>query len=162
MASPWGVTLGQLQTHKVGVLIDNLEAALNGQGKFIEPHRLYVELLRVLADAAVQSVTLITSRDRLCDSDVTVEHYLLPGLEVEVWQLFFSDRNIKIDCVALKEMHKVYGGNAKAMGILWGTMREDFDGDMAAYWLENSDDPLVETDLKNLVTKIIAFKAPSL
>ncbi|TAF58367.1 MAG: hypothetical protein EAZ60_03265 [Oscillatoriales cyanobacterium] len=143
---------GQLQTLKVGVLIDNLEAALDGQGKFIEPHRLYVELLRVLADAAVQSVTLITSRDRLCDSDVTVEHYLLPGLDVETWQQYFSDRNINIDAIALQEMHKVYGGNAKAMGILWGTMREDFDGDMAAYWLENSDDPLVETDLKNLVT----------
>ncbi|MCC3535000.1 MAG: tetratricopeptide repeat protein [Microcoleus sp. PH2017_25_DOB_D_A] len=152
----FGVTLGrlkrQLQTLKVGVLIDNLEAALDGQGKFIEPHRLYVELLRVLADAAVQSVTLITSRDRLCDSDVTVEHYLLPGLDVETWQQYFGDRNIKIDPVALQEMHKVYGGNAKAMGILWGTIREDFDGDMAAYWLENSDDPLVETDLKNLVT----------
>lgn len=152
----FGVTLGrlkrQLQTLKVGVLIDNLEAALDGQGKFIEPHRLYVELLRVLADAAVQSVTLITSRDRLCDSDVTVEHYLLPGLDAETWQQYFGDRNIKIDAIALQEMHKVYGGNAKAMGILWGTMREDFDGDMAAYWLENSDDPLVETDLKNLVT----------
>ena len=152
----FGVTLGrlkrQLQTLKVGVLIDNLEAALDGQGKFIEPHRLYVELLRVLADAAVQSVTLITSRDRLCDSDVTVEHYLLPGLDVETWQQYFGDRNINIDPIALQEMHKVYGGNAKAMGILWGTMREDFDGDMAAYWLENSDDPLVETDLKNLVT----------
>lgn len=152
----FGVTLGrlkrQLQTLKVGVLIDNLEAALDGQGKFIEPHRLYVELLRVLADAAVQSITLITSRDRLCDSDVTVEHYLLPGLDVETWQQYFGDRNINIDAIALQEMHKVYGGNAKAMGILWGTIREDFDGDMAAYWRENSDDPLVETDLKNLVT----------
>ncbi|MBE9122892.1 tetratricopeptide repeat protein [Tychonema sp. LEGE 07199] len=155
----FGVTLGrfkrQLQTCKVGVLIDNLEAALDGQGKFIEPHRLYVELLRVLADAAVQSVTLITSRDRLCDSDVTVEHYLLPGLEVEVWGQFFQGRNINIDDVALKEMHKVYGGNAKAMGIICGTIREDFDGDMAAYWLENSDVPLVETDLKNLVASQI-------
>jgi tetratricopeptide (TPR) repeat protein len=152
----FGVTLGrfkrQLQTGKVGVLIDNLEAALDGQGKFIEPHRLYVELLRVLADTTVQSVTLITSRDRLCDSDVTVEHYLLPGLDVEVWQQFLSGRNINIDDVALNEMHKVYGGNAKAMGIICGTIREDFDGDMAAYWLENGDDPLVETDLNNLVT----------
>lgn len=153
----FGVTLGrfkrQLQTGKVGVLIDNLEAALDGQGKFIEPHRRYVELLRVLADATVLSVTLITSRDRLCDSDVTVEHYLLPGLDVEVWGQFFSGRNINIDDVALKEMHKLYGGNAKAMGIICGTIREDFDSDMAAYWLENSDVPLVETDFKNLVTR---------
>lgn len=152
----FGVTLGrlkrQLQTLKVGVLIDNLEAALDGQGKFIEPHRSYVELLRVLADSTVQSLTLVTSRDRLCDSDVTVEHYLLPGLAEPVWQLFFSIRNIDIDDAALKAIHKAYGGNAKAMGIICGAIREDFDGDMAAYWLEHSDDPLVETDLKNLVT----------
>ncbi|MGL5062255.1 MAG: tetratricopeptide repeat protein [Microcoleus sp.] len=38
------------------------------------------------------------------------------------------------------------------MGIICGAIREDFDGDMEAYWLEHSDDPLVETDLKNLVT----------
>lgn len=152
----FGVTLGrlkrQLQNRKVGVLIDNLEAALDGQGKFIEAHRRYVELLRVLADSTVQSLTLVTSRDRLCDSDVTVEHYLLPGLEEPVWHLFFSSRNIDIDDTALKAIHKAYGGNAKAMGIICGAIREDFDGDMAAYWLEHKDDPLVETDLKNLVT----------
>ncbi|MGL5064932.1 MAG: tetratricopeptide repeat protein, partial [Microcoleus sp.] len=153
----FGVTLGrlkrQLQTLKVGVLIDNLEAALDGQGKFIEAHRRYVELLRVLADSTVQSLTLVTSRDRLCDSDVTVEHYLLPGLAEPVWHLFFSSRNIDIDDESLKAIHKAYGGNAKAMGIICGAIREDFDGDMEAYWLEHSDDPLVETDLKNLVTR---------
>ena len=58
----------QLQTRKIGVLIDNLEPAVDGQGRFIEPHRRYVELLRVLADANVLSVTLITSRDRLCET----------------------------------------------------------------------------------------------
>jgi hypothetical protein len=62
----FGVTLGrlkrQLQMRRVGVLIDNLEPALDGQGRFIEPHRRYVELLRVLGEYSVQSVTLITSR----------------------------------------------------------------------------------------------------
>ncbi|MEG4213429.1 NB-ARC domain-containing protein [Microcoleus sp. S13_B4] len=65
----------QLQTRKIGVLIDNLEPALDGQGRFIEPHGRYVELLRVLADANVLSVTLITSRDRLCEPDINVAHY---------------------------------------------------------------------------------------
>ena len=54
----FGITLGrlkrQLQIRRVGVLIDNLEPALDAQGRFIEPHRGYVELLRVLADASVQ------------------------------------------------------------------------------------------------------------
>lgn len=78
----FGVTLGRLKrklhTCRVGVLIDNLEPALDRQGRFIAKHRNYVEFLRVLADARVQSVTLITSRDRLCEPEVNVEHYRLP------------------------------------------------------------------------------------
>jgi len=142
----------QLQTRKIGVLIDNLEPALDGQGKFIEPHRRYVELLRVLADATVLSVTLITSRFRLCESDVTVDHYLLPGLDEPAWQQFFMNRHINIDISTLNAMHKAYAGNAKAMGILCGAILEDFDGDMVAYWRNNSGDLLVKADLENLVT----------
>ena len=142
----------QLQTRKIGVLIDNLEPALDGQGRFIEPHRRYVELLRVLADATVLSVTLITSRDRLCEPDVNVAHYSLPGLDEQAWQQFFMSRHINIDIPTLNAMNKAYGGNAKAMGILWGAIQEDFDRDMVGYWRENSVDPLVKTDLKNLVT----------
>lgn len=37
------------------------------------------------------------------------------------------------------------------MGILLGAVREDFESDFNAYWQENGCDPLVETDLKNLV-----------
>ncbi|MBW4492618.1 MAG: tetratricopeptide repeat protein [Oscillatoria princeps RMCB-10] len=152
----FGVTLGrlkrQLQTRRVGVLIDNLEPALDKQGRFIELHRRYLELLRVLADLTVQSVTLITSRERLCESSATVEHYRLPGLDEPAWQNFFSSRHINIDAPTLKAMHNVYGGNAKAMGILCGAIGEDFDGDMAAYWQENSSDPLIEKDLEDLVT----------
>jgi tetratricopeptide (TPR) repeat protein len=142
----------QLQTRKIGVLIDNLEPALDGQGRFIEPHRRYVELLRVLADTTVLSVTLITSRDRLCEPDVNVAHYSLPGLDEQAWQQFFMSRHINIDIPTLNAMNKAYGGNAKAMGILWGAIQEDFEGDMVGYWRENSVDPLVKTDLKNLVT----------
>ena len=37
-----------LRHQRVGILVDNLEPALDHQGRFIEPHRRYVELLRVL------------------------------------------------------------------------------------------------------------------
>jgi tetratricopeptide (TPR) repeat protein len=141
----------QLQSRKIGVFIDNLEPALDGKGQFIQPHRAYIELLRMLADPMVQSVTLITSRERLCEPDVTVEPYVLPGLDDHAWQQFFINRDINIDISTLKAMHKIYGGNAKAMGILCGAIREDFDGDMVAYWQENNTDPLAKTDLNNLV-----------
>ncbi len=141
----------QLQTRRVGILIDNLEPALDKQGRFIETHRKYVELLRVLTDSTVKSLTLITSREKLCESGIAVELYRLPALDEQAWQQFFS-RRIQVDITVLKAMHKAYGGNAKAMGILCGEIREEFAGDMGAYWHENESDLLVERDLEDLVT----------
>ncbi|NET11159.1 MAG: ATP-binding protein, partial [Symploca sp. SIO2B6] len=151
----FGVTLGRLKRHleqrRLGVLIDNLEPALDKDGRLIPAHRRYVELLRVLADHRGPSLTLMTSRDRLCESSVTVEHYRLPRLDYFAWQRFFHHRNIHPTATTLETVHHTYGGNAKAMGLLSGTVQEDFDGDLDAYWQENSSDPLLVMDLKNLV-----------
>ncbi|HEY9807087.1 MAG TPA: NB-ARC domain-containing protein, partial [Candidatus Obscuribacterales bacterium] len=50
----FGVNLGrlkrQLQTRRIGVLVDNLEPALDLQGRLLTAHRNYVELLRILTD----------------------------------------------------------------------------------------------------------------
>jgi len=151
----FGVTLGrlkrQLQTRRIGVLIDNLEPALDRQGRLIESHRSYVELFRILTDPKVQSVTLITSRDRLCEPSLNVEHYRLPGLELSAWQQYYSHRQVAIDSPTLQQMHQAYSGNAKVMGILCGTIQADFAGNAIAYWQENHADPLAVTDLKNLI-----------
>ncbi|OUL26712.1 tetratricopeptide repeat protein [Nostoc sp. 106C] len=155
----FGVTLGrlkrQLHNRRIGVLIDNLEPALDQQGRLIAEHRNYVELLRVLADARVQSVTLITSRDRLCEPGLNVDRYRLPGLDRGAWEEFFRHRGLTINSSTLQMMHRTYAGNAKAMGILCGSIQEDFDGDMALYWQENHADPLATTDLKNLAVSQI-------
>lgn len=151
--SDYGISLGrlkrQLHQRRIGILIDNLEPALDSEGRFIQPHRAYVELLRVLADARVQSVTLITSRDRCCEPDLAIEHYRLPRLDLTAWQTFFS-RSLSVNST-LDQMHRAYGGNAKAMGILCGAIREDFNGDMTAYWQEHQQDLLATRDLRNLV-----------
>ena len=65
--------------HRVGVLIDNLEPALDKDGKLIFPHRDYIELLRILADSQVQSTTIITSRDRLCSTSHSIHPNLKPN-----------------------------------------------------------------------------------
>lgn len=153
----------KLQAERIGVLIDNLEPALDSAGKFIEAHRRYVELLRVLSDPTVQSITLITSRERLREADVTVQHYSLRSLAVQAWEQFFQSRSIQIspllirgdggDHSALAALHNAYGGNAKAMDIISGAVLEDFSGDVEAYWQANQDDLFIERDLEDLVTK---------
>ena len=143
----------KLQAERIGILIDNLEPALDSAGKFIEAHRRYVELLRVLSDPTVQSLTLITSRERLREADVTVQHYPLRSLSVPAWTQFFQSRSINVETTALAALHNAYGGNAKAMDIIGGTVLEDFSGDVEAYWWANQDDLFIERDLEDLVAK---------
>lgn len=149
----FGVTLSRLKRclsqRRIGILIDNLEPALDRNGRLIDPHRNYIELLRILADARVQSTTIITSRDRLCEAEIDLEHYRLSGLDLAAWQRYFTAYQIKPDR-AIAKVHQTYGGNAKAMVMLCGIIREDYGG-LAQYWQENHHDPLIEIDLKNLV-----------
>jgi tetratricopeptide (TPR) repeat protein len=141
----------QDETRKIGILIDNIESALDKHGKFIESHRSYVELLKVLGAPGIKSVTLITSRERLRESDVDIQFYMLEGLDESAWRQFFRSRNLNPDSPALSEMCKAYGGNAKAMQIISGAILTDFVGDTNAYWRATKDDLLIERELENLV-----------
>ncbi len=171
--SEFGVTLSRLKQHlhqagQLGILIDNLEPALDGNGQFIAEHRHYVELLRALADAGVS--VIVTSRDRLCEPGIKVHHYRLPGLTLASWQQFFSagfsatgvlpsvlssetpsEKLSPASSEILEKMHRAYGGNAKAMEILCSSVVEDFEGDLSAYWQENGCDLLGPADLRNLI-----------
>jgi|GEM_PF-761524 len=143
----------KLKTQKIGVLIDNLELALDANGQLIEAHRRYVELLKVLAAPNLTSITFITSRHRLNEFDVDVEPYKLPGLDEQAWRQFFENHHITFspDSLALSHLHTDYGGNPKAMKILSHAIKEDYSGDLDAYWQANQGDLWVGGELENLV-----------
>ena len=133
----FGITLARLKKHlqnrQVGILIDNLEPALDKHGRFIQNHSLYLELFRVLADVTVQSFTIITSREHLFDDRVDIiYHYYLSELSVSTWQEFFAFHEVEVDISLLEEMHIKYGGNAKAMHVLVGSIKTDYQGDATA------------------------------
>ena len=98
----FGVTLDrlkrQLREQRVGILIDNLEPALDAQGRFWPQHSRYGDLMRVLGDPKGQTVTLLTSRDRLCEPGVSVHHYRLPGLSLNTWSQFFCRGGDRLQC----------------------------------------------------------------
>lgn len=141
----------RLQTTPIGILVDNLEPALDGHGRLIAPHRQYVDLLQTLADPSLQSFTLITSRDRLCESQISAPHYLLPGLSQSAWIDYCQYTPITLTPAIVSQLHQTYGGNAKAMEIVTSTIQVDFAGDMAAYWQQYQLSPLAHLDLANLV-----------
>ncbi len=141
----------QNQEKKICILIDNLESALDKNGRLIKSRRPYFYLLQTLADPSVNSLTLITSRERLCESGIDVNSYTLKGLDSQAWKQFFSSRKINSDSPVLSEMCKAYGGNAKAMKIISGAVITDFEKNIDAYWNSTKDDLLIERELENLV-----------
>ncbi|MEC4814328.1 MAG: tetratricopeptide repeat protein [Scytonema sp. PMC 1069.18] len=153
----FGINLDRLRrklrdrTRKIGIFIDNLETTLDENGKIIESRRPYVELLRVLGDSSNQSVTLITSRERLSESGVDIDCYPLKGLDELAWKQFFVSRYIYSPSTALSEMCNAFGGNAKAMQIISGAILSDYEGNTDNYWQENQNDLLIERELENLV-----------
>ena len=100
----------------------------------------------------MQSLTLITSRDRLHESDVSVWYYILQGLSVNAWQNILTAAVFKQILQLLIAMHNAYGGNAKAMEIIAGAIQVDYAGNVEQYWQMNQGDLLVDADLRDLIT----------
>ncbi len=141
----------QLTARKIGILIDNLEPALDRDGRIVAAHRNYIELLRILTDRQLPGITLITSRDRLCEVDLNLTHYRLSGLDLATWQTYFNYRQIITTALEIAPFHQAYGGNAKAMEIIAGNISADFDGDLQVYLRSTDKTPLVETGLQQLI-----------
>ncbi|HBE19988.1 MAG TPA: hypothetical protein DEG17_02480 [Cyanobacteria bacterium UBA11149] len=158
----FGISLDRLRqkltddSQKIGILIDNLEPALEN-GKFISEHRQYAEFLRMLTHPAVQSVTLITSRELLHEEGIFIDFYPLKELSAVAWNESLKNCHINTgydplnNTSSLCKMHQAYGGNAEAMFILSGAIKTDCEGDLEAYWQENYEDLLIHPTLENLV-----------
>ncbi|OKH17126.1 LuxR C-terminal-related transcriptional regulator [[Limnothrix rosea] IAM M-220] len=142
-----------LQSKKIGILIDNLEPALDATGKFIGEYRSYVELLRTLNHCSLKSYSIITSRELLNESSISSDVYKLKGLKLEAWQKYFEYQSLIFlkEGKSLMEMHKSFGGNAKAMDVFSGVIKEDCEGKLENYWNSNRNFLLLEPTLENLV-----------
>jgi tetratricopeptide (TPR) repeat protein len=145
----------KLKNEKIGILIDNLEPALNGSGQFIQEHRSYVELLRALADSSLQSLTLITSREKLNEEGIKIDLYRLSGLTLEAWKQYFDHQKItrSVEHNTLKEIRDAFDGNAEAMNVISKAIITDYNRDLESYWLDNKEDLLIEPTLNNLIKK---------
>ncbi len=145
----------------IGILIDNLESALDGHGCFAEPHRGYLDLLRLLADPSLPVITLITSREHLKESSVTPLRYHLSGLSIAVWHEYFQHHQIAITPTSLAEIWQACLGNPKAMEILKGVAISEFDGNLEAYWHSCGRNLLMNRTVEHLVQSQITAIATS-
>ena len=148
------------KSNPVGVLIDNLEPALDKDFRFRDSN--YDCLLRVLCDRNVCSFTLITSR--IAPSVQGINHqqfyeYKLKGLGLAAWQKYFRDCKNAETSEALSQMRNFYAGNPEAMAKLEGIIsdHDNFDGDIEAYWKKYKHTSLANPDLKHLTSVQIDY-----
>jgi hypothetical protein len=140
------------RANPIGVLIDNLEPALDENYRFREKLRGYDALVAVLGDRDVFSFTLITSRRSLITPRARVHEYSLEGLDITAWQQYFHDCENGADSEALLQMCVAYNGNAKVMDILHGAIKNRFDGNIGAYWSRYKDALLADSELETLIS----------
>jgi tetratricopeptide (TPR) repeat protein len=140
------------RANPIGVLIDNLEPALDENYRFREKLRGYDALLAVLGDRDVFSFTLITSRRSLIAPRAKVHEYSLEGLDITAWRQYFHDCENGADSEALVQMRDAYNGNAKVMDILHGAIKNRFDGNIGAYWNRYKDALLADSELETLIS----------
>ncbi len=140
------------RANPIGVLIDNLEPALDENYRFREKLRGYDALLAVLGDRDVCSFTLITSRRSLITPRARVHEYSLEGLDITAWRQYFHDCENGADSEALLQMRDAYNGNAKVMDILHGAIKNRFDGNIGAYWNRYKDALLADSELETLIS----------
>ncbi len=144
----------KLQSEAIGVLVDNLEPALDATGRLIPEHREYVELLRVLSDSSLKSFTLITSRERIGEN-LNIRFYPLQNLTVEAWRDYFRQKNLNHDSPVMVDMHRVYQGNALAMKVLRQRIALDlhYQGKIENYWEDHQTKEGVafEREIENLI-----------
>ena len=142
----------QNEKEKVGILIDNLETALDEKGKFKQKHLDYIELItRVLNHPTINAITLITCREQINEAKLSfIESYPLPELSEVAWREFFSIFEININTLTLSEIHKAYGGNALAMKVITHPIETYYGGSLQDYWLDNKQF-LLKGQIKDLI-----------
>ena len=140
------------RANPIGVLIDNLEPALDENYRFREKLRGYDALLTVLGDRDVCSFTLITSRRSLITPRAKVHEYSLEGLDITTWRQYFHGCENGTDSEALMQICVTYNGNAKVMDILYSAIKNRFDGNISAYWKRYKDALLADSELETLIS----------
>ncbi len=142
-------------TVSVAVLIDNFDVILDGRGRLRSDARTYLDLLRMLSENGSRTLTLITSREILQEGRVNLTLHSLQGLSEVAWKQAFSQHDIDIhsrqSTEALQEMWDACQGNATAMHILMGEVRDRYESDLESYWHDCDRNLLNDCKLQELV-----------
>jgi hypothetical protein len=129
-----------LRERRCLLVLDNFETLLE-PGERLAAYRNgcagFGRLLQLAADANHQSCLLVTSREMPAELEVLessrVRSLELHGLSVAEIQALLADKRLDGDSPAWIDLVDRYSGNALALKIVGETIRQVYDGDVAAF-----------------------------
>lgn len=136
-----------LRERRCLIIFDNLEAVMQAGeklGEYRPGYTDYGNLIRVIAESTHRSCLLVSSRERpryfwlLEQQSAAVHSLVLQGLSPQTCQALLAPTGIAGEIEAWDRFVQHYSGNPLTMKLVAETVRNRFDGNLAAF-LHHSD-----------------------
>lgn len=134
------------RTQRCLLVLDNMETLLQAQeqeGRYREGYEDYGRLVQQIGEMAHQSCLLLTSREKSAElipmdgSTTPVRSLQLSGLNEDAGASILREKGLRGDAEARATLIASYSGNPLALKIVGESIRELFEGDIAAFLAEN-------------------------
>lgn len=146
--------MNHLRHHRSLIILDGVEAVLEGgktNGSYLPGYEGFGEIFRQVGEVKHQSCLLLNGREKPDElsplEGSSVRSMQLQGLEEEALQVFAKGLS---DPVAAKELMEFYGGNPMALKIVFRSIQELFDGNIAEFLAQNTP---VFSSIRNLLNQ---------
>jgi WD40 repeat protein/DNA-binding SARP family transcriptional activator len=138
--------LEQMARRRILLALDNLETIIEPGGlvRFRAGYEGYGRLIELVARGRHRSCLLVTTRELpagirgLEEDSPRVRILALQGLPAEPASTLLRERGVSASDAALVELAARYSGNPLALRLIADTLRDLFDGDVAAFLEEDT------------------------
>ncbi len=146
--------MNHLRHHRSLIVLDGVEAVLEGgktNGSYLPGYEGFGEIFRQVGEVKHQSCLLLNGREKPDElsplEGSSVRSMQLQGLEEEALQVFAKGLS---DPIAARELMEFYGGNPMALKIVFRSIQELFDGNIAEFLAQNTP---VFSSIRNLLNQ---------
>lgn len=134
--------MNHLRQHRCLIILDGVEGVMAGgktTGTYLPGYEAFGEIFRQVGEVKHQSCLLLNGREKPDElaplEGETVRSIQLQGLEEEALAMFAKGLS---DSGAARELMEFYGGNPMALKIVFRSIQELFDGNVAEFLAQNT------------------------
>lgn len=134
--------MNHLRQHRCLLILDGVEGIMAGgktTGTYLPGYEAFGEIFRQVGEVKHQSCLLLNGREKPDElaplEGETVRSIQLQGLEEEALSIFAKGLS---DPSAARELMEFYGGNPMALKVVFRSIQELFDGNIAEFLAQNT------------------------